>query len=278
MSEVYFADLRADRESRNVPSKIAKLFRAADLAKTFGKGDLVAIKSHFGEPGSHTFLRPQFSAKVVELVAKNGGKPFLTDSNTLYRGGRSNAVDHLSSAARHGFVPPVVNAPLVIADGLTGKDQKEVRVDLRHCRTVKVGSAAVYADSIICLTHVKGHIMTGFGGALKNLGMGFGSRAGKLEMHSEVHPRVDRAKCNGCGRCARSCPEDAISVGKVAMIDRKRCIGCGECFVTCLNDAIDPGEESTNERSMEKIVEYCFGIMSSKKGRLGFISVIMDFT
>lgn len=278
MSEVYFADLRADRESRNVPNKIAKLFKAAGLAQTFKKGDLVAIKSHFGEPGSHTFLRPQFCAKVVELVAKSGGKPFLTDSNTLYRGGRANAVDHLTSAARHGFSPPVVNAPMVIADGLIGKDQVEIRVDLRHCKTVKVGAAALYADSIICVSHVKGHMMTGFGGAIKNLGMGFGSRAGKLEMHNEVSPKVKQKECKGCGLCAKYCPVAAIEVKRTARIDPKKCIGCGECYVTCYNKAIDPGKESSNEKAMEKIVEYCYGIMRSKKGRMGYISFIVDFT
>lgn len=279
MSEVYFADLRADRESRNVPNKISKLFKAAGLAQTFKKGDLVAIKSHFGEPGSHTFLRPQFCAKVVELVAKNGGKPFLTDSNTLYRGGRANAVDHLTSAAKHGFFPPVVDAPLVIADGLTGKDQVEIRVDLKHCKTVKVGTAAFHADSIICVSHVKGHIMTGFGGAMKNLGMGFGSRAGKLEMHNEISPKVKEAECKGCGLCAKYCPTSAIRVrGKKAHIDPEKCIGCGECFVTCVNSAIDAGEWSSNEKAMEKIVEYCYGIMRSKKGRMGYISFILDFT
>ena len=279
MSEVYFADLRADRESKNMPNKIAKLFRAARIGDVFDKGDLVAIKTHFGEPGSHTFLRPQYSAKVVELVAKKGGKPFLTDSNTLYTGGRTNAVDHLTSAARHGFVPPVVNAPVIIADGLTGRDHAEIRVDLRHCKTVKVGSAAVHADSIICVSHVKGHIMTGFGGAMKNLGMGFGSRAGKLEMHTDFTPKVKEDVCKGCGLCAKHCPSKAIAMsGKKARIDPKRCVGCGECYITCYNQAIDPGEWSGNEIGQEKIVEYCYGIMKGKKGRMGFISFIVDFT
>jgi uncharacterized Fe-S center protein len=279
MSEVFFADLRADRVSRNMPNKIAKLFKAARIGEAFKKGDLVAIKTHFGEPGSHTFLRPQYCAKVVDLVAKKGGKPFLTDSNTLYMGGRTNAVDHLTSAAKHGYVFPVVNAPVIIADGLTGRDHAEIGVDLRNFKTIKVGTAAVQADSIICVSHVKGHVMTGFGGAMKNLGMGFGSRAGKLEMHTSYRPRVKETFCKGCGSCVEHCAGHAITLkGRNARIELKKCIGCGECFITCLNQAIDPGEWSSNEKGQEKIVEYCYGIMKGKEDRMGFISFIVDFT
>lgn len=279
MSEVFFSDLRADRESMNMPNKIAKLFRAARIGDAFNKGEIVAIKTHFGEPGSHTFLRPQYAAKVVDLVTRKGGKPFLTDSNTLYVGGRTNAVDHLTTAAKHGYVFPVVNAPVIIADGLTGRDCLEVEVGLRHCKTVKVGSAARHADAIICVSHVKGHIMTGFGGAMKNLGMGFGCRAGKLEMHTDFKPKIQRDKCKGCGMCIKRCPTDAISlIGKKARIDLKQCIGCGECFITCVNQAIDPGEWSSNTIGQEKIVEYCYGIMKGKRDKMGFISFIVDFT
>jgi uncharacterized Fe-S center protein len=278
-SKVYFAGLKATKASENIPSKIGKLFKAADLGSVIKRGDLVAIKSHFGEPGNTTFLRPQFTAKVVDLVARKGGRPFLTDSNTLYLGGRSNAVDHLRAAARHGFTYPVVNAPMVVADGLTGKDEVEIEVNLKRCKKVKVGSAAHYADAIICVSHVKGHMLTGFGGAIKNLGMGFGSRAGKLDMHHEVNPTVDVEHCIGCALCAKNCPADAIVIrDRKAHIDKGKCIGCGECAVTCPRKGINPGEWTSAGVIQEKIVEYCYGVMQAKKGKMGYISFLVDFT
>ena len=279
MSEVYFTDLRADRKSKSVSSKIARLFRASGMDQVFEKGDLVAIKSHFGEAGSSSFLRPQFVAKVVDLVAAKGGRPFLTDCNTLYLGGRTNAVDHLMTAARHGFFPPVVNAPLIIADGLTGQDQFEIPVGLKHCKTVKVGMAAHRADAILCVSHVKGHMLSGFGGAIKNLGMGFGSRAGKLEMHNDIRPAIKTPLCKGCGECAKNCPAGAITLrSRKAKIDQKKCFGCGECYAACFNKAISPGEWTSNDALQERMVEYCYGITKDKGEKLGYISFLVDFT
>ena len=243
MADVFFADLRTESEKDNVPNKIGRLFKKAGLDGTFGKGDLVGVKTHFGERGNTAFLRPQYLAKVVDLVASNGGRPFLTDSNTLYVGMRANAVDHLETAALHGFTYPVVNAPVVIADGLKGKDETVVDVDLKRCHSIRVGAAAMQADSIMCVSHLKGHMLTGFGGAMKNLGMGFGSRAGKLDMHMEVTPQVRKDKCRGCGTCVRKCPEHAIKLTKrKAVIDAEKCIGCGECLIVCPYSAVDFGD------------------------------------
>lgn len=279
MSEVYFANLRAQGVKDNMTSKIARLYRRAGLDKSFSKGDLVAVKTHFGEEGNTTFLRPQFVAKVADLVAGSGGRPFVTDSNTLYTGMRANAVDHIQVAARHGFCYPVINAPVIIADGLRGTDQVEIPVGLKRCKTVKVGSAAVHADSIMVVSHFKGHMMTGFGGAMKNLGMGFGSRAGKLEMHTDVHPEVKIEDCVGCGICAKNCPRSAIEIkNRKAAIDEKKCIGCGECFIACRNGAINPGEWTDPTAIQEKIVEYCYGLMKGKENRTGYMTFVLDFT
>lgn len=278
MSEVYFAGLRADGPSQNVPSKVRRLFERARLGSTFAEGDLVAIKTHFGEPGSTSFLRPQFVGAVVDMVRQGGGRPFLTDSNTLYLGGRSNAVDHLNAAVRHGYTYPVIDAPAIIADGLLGRDEVEVDVNLKHCRTVRFGTAAHQASSIMVVSHFKGHLMTGFGGALKNLGMGFGSRAGKLEMHKLAHPTVDQKACTGCGSCAESCPQSAIGVDEKASIHNEDCIGCGECWVACPSDAIGPQDPRSLIDIQERIVEYCYGILKDKKDKVGYVTFVVDVT
>ncbi|QLH75728.1 MAG: DUF362 domain-containing protein [Methanomassiliicoccales archaeon] len=278
MSDVFFTDLRAFMERDNVQNKLARMFKRAKFGEIVTKGDLVAIKTHFGEMGNTAFLRPQFISKIVDLVVAVGGRPFLTDSNTLYVGSRSNAVDHLWTAARHGFVYPSVNAPVIIADGLKGKEEVEVEVGLKRCRTVKVGAAAMHADSVICVSHYKGHIATGFGGAMKNLGMGFGSRAGKLEMHCGMGPEVNKGRCRGCGYCVPRCPGKAIEIidGK-AHIDKGACIGCGECVVICLHQAMEAKDWSSDNMALqEKIVEYCYGIMRGRHEKFGFVTFVMD--
>ncbi|NLT37475.1 MAG: DUF362 domain-containing protein [Methanomassiliicoccus sp.] len=277
MSEVFFADLRAGQASQSVLTKVQRLYRKAKLGETFRPGDLVAVKTHFGEEGNTAYLRPELVSKVVDMVIKGGGKPFLTDSSTLYKGMRTNAVDHLRLAARHGYTYPVVNAPVIIADGLKGTDYVEVPVNLKHCTTVKVGSVVQDADAIITVSHFKGHGLTGFGGALKNVGMGLGSRRGKMEMHALVRAQVVKERCKGCGQCLLRCPPGAIRLkGRKATVDPEKCIGCGECNVACRYGAIDLGDWNNYIALQERIVEYCYGILKGKEGKNGFITFVID--
>lgn len=279
-SRVYFTDMRATQKL-NLIDKVGKLFQEAGLKDIISPGDLVAIKLHFGEKGNTGFIRPQFIRRIVEEVKNAGGKPFLTDANTLYVGSRSNAVDHLKTAVENGFAYAVVDAPLVIADGLNGKDYLKVPVNLKHCSDVKIGSAVMFADVLLAVTHFKGHEATGFGGAIKNVGMGCGSRAGKQVMHSDMLPRVKESKCRACARCSQWCPAGAITVGelKMAVIDEKLCLGCGECTITCPHGAISVNWKNNMQYGLqEKMVEYAAGVLSNKTGKCGFITFLNNIS
>ena len=190
-SKVYFTDLRT-KPGLNLLDKVQKLVKRAGIEDIDFKNKFVAIKIHFGEPGNLAYIRPNYAAKVVKLIKDLGGMPFLTDSNTLYSGRRANAIDHLESAMENGFNPLAVDCNVIIADVLKGTDYREIEINQKHCKTEKIGAAIADADIIISMNHFKGHEMTGFGGALKNLGMGSGSRGGKLEMHSASQPKIDK--------------------------------------------------------------------------------------
>ncbi|MBE0466454.1 MAG: DUF362 domain-containing protein [Candidatus Desulforudis sp.] len=283
-AKVYFADMRSN-EKQSLLDKVGKLYRRTGIGSIVAKNDLVAVKLHFGERGNTTYIRPQFIRRLVDLIRNSGGKPFLTDANTLYVGGRSNAVDHLETAVLHGFDYAVAGAPVIIADGLTGKDYVEVPVDLKHFKTVKIGSAAYHADALLVVSHFKGHIATAFGGVLKNVGMGLGSRSGKQMMHSDLLPEISPEKCRSCGRCMRWCPAGAISFTREqpdnpgpARIDASKCLGCGECTVTCTHGAIASNWKTEPDIMQEKIAEYSWGVLKDKKGKAAFITFLNNVT
>lgn len=276
-AKVYFASVNKNQAS--FLDSIRKVARSI-IPFVVKDGDIVGIKVHFGEEGNTGFIPPYFVRPVVDEIYEAGGKPLLFDTNTLYRGERSNARDHLLLAMRHGFTFEVVNAPVVIADGLKGKDQVEVEIKGKHFKTVRLGSLIKQLDSCIVISHVKGHSTAGFGGAIKNISMGFASRSGKQQMHSDVKPSVLKEKCIGCGTCIEWCPASAITLnaeGK-AYIDSSICIGCGECRVTCPEEAIDISWETTPYLLQEKMAEYALGAISLLDGRIGFINFLINIT
>lgn len=276
-AKVFFTDMRASHR-HSLLDKFDLLMKKAGIEKIDFKDKFTAIKLHFGEPGNLAFVRPNYAAHVVSMVEALGGKPFLTDCNVMYWGRRGNAVDHLRAAFENGFNPMVTGANVIIADGLTGSDFQEVPVNLKHIKTAKVGSALFHADIIISLTHFKGHLSTGFGGALKNIGMGGGSRQAKMEMHSTSKPKMDEDKCVACGACIKYCPEKAIAYNerKKAQIDYEKCVGCGQCIVSCHYGAAHGSFEGSRTDLQEKIAEYTLAVLKDKPNF--HISLLMNIS
>ena len=274
-AKVYFTDFRT-RLDVSQGIKLQNLCKLAGMNKINFEGKFVAIKLHFGELGNFAYLRPNYVKAVADLVKEYGGKPFLTDCNTLYPGSRKNAVDHLLNADIDGFNYMTTGCHNIIADGLKGTDDIAVPVPNGElCREAYIGRALYDADIIIVLSHFKGHELAGFGGAVKNLGMGGGSRAGKMQQHNEGKPMVNPDLCRSCRKCAKECGSDAISydTGK-AVIDQSLCKGCGRCIGACAFDAIYTAFDSVSEVLGRKMAEYSAAIAAGKP--VFYINMIMD--
>lgn len=264
-SKVYFTDMHATA-SENLLQKLQRLIKTAGIGRIDFERKYAAIKIHFGEPGNLAFLRPNYAKAVADVVKDLHGKPFLTDCNTLYVGGRKNALDHIESAYLNGFSPLSTGCQILIADGLKGTDEALVPVDSgEYVKEAKIGHAIMDADVIISLTHFKVHEATGIGGTLKNIGMGCGSRAGKMEMHSSGKPYVNQADCVGCGSCRKNCAHDAITItNRKASIDHNKCVGCGRCIGACPMDAVRPSSDESNDILNKKIVEYSYAVLHNR--------------
>ena len=274
-SVVYFTNFRA-RPGTSVLQKLEKLIRAAGIGNIDMEKKMVAIKIHFGEPGNLAYLRPNYAKVVADVVKSLGGMPFLTDCNTLYVGRRKNALDHMDAAYENGFSPFSTGCHVIIADGLKGTDDVEVPVEGgQYVTTAKIGRAIMDADVFISLNHFKGHESTGFGGAIKNIGMGCGSRRGKMEQHNSGKPTVDQELCRGCHVCAKNCAHGAISfTDNKASIDHNKCVGCGRCIGACNFDAVYNGNWAANAQLNCKMAEYAKAVVD---GRPNFhISLVMD--
>jgi uncharacterized Fe-S center protein len=278
MSTVYFTDLRT-RPKRNLLDKVGELLARAKIDRRVAKNDMVAIKLHFGEIGNCAYLRPVFLRVVVDRVNSMGARPFLTDTNTLYTGGRSNGVSHINTAIRNGFDYAVVGCPIVIADGIRGASGVKVPISGEMFDEVSIAREIVDADAMIVVTHFKGHDLSGFGGALKNMGMGCATREGKLTMHSSVCPKIVLERCIGCGTCVGLCPAKAIGVvDKKAVIRPEACIGCGECIVMCHQGAVEVQWNEASDRFQKKMVEHALGAFRAKKEKSIFLNFLMQIS
>ena len=274
-STVYFTDFRCP-VGTSLTEKLRRLCLAAGIKTIDMDGRFVAIKMHFGELGNLAFLRPNYAKVVADLCREQGGLPFLTDCNTLYPGSRKNALEHLACAQENGFWPMTTGCQILIGDGLRGTDEVEVPVpNGEYCKTAKIGRAIMDADVFISLTHFKGHESTGFGGTIKNIGMGCGSRAGKMDMHSSGKPSINQDLCIGCGNCRRNCANNAITItDRKASINHDNCVGCAHCLPVCPKDAITPPFDAANDVLNKKIAEYSYAVLH---GRPSFhVSLVCD--
>ena len=273
-SKVYFTSFKTSM-NENLLQKIKRLLKVSGIENIDFDEKFTAIKIHFGEYGNLAFLRPNYAKVLADYVKELGGKPFLTDCNTLYVGSRKNAIDHMETAYLNGFSPLQTGCHVIIADGLKGTNETLVPINGEYVKEAKIGAAIMDADILISLNHFKGHEMAGFGGAIKNLGMGSGSRAGKMEQHCEGQPSVDESMCVGCGMCSKICAHGApiIENGK-AHIDHDKCVGCGRCLAVCPKDAIAADFSDSIAKLNYRMAEYALAVC---KDRPTFhISLICD--
>jgi uncharacterized Fe-S center protein len=305
-SKVYLIPAAADEGNESLSRKARAAYLQIGLQEKIEKDDFVALKIHFGEKNNTGYIKPHWLQDLIREIQRKTPRAFLTDSNTLYVGNRSNSIDHLRLAWSHGFTPEIVGIPVIIADGLTGRDVHETKrasstpstpsapgaprspstpiaahtpSTLSHIKSAKISGAFLSSDAFLCLTHVTGHVQTGIGAAIKNMGMGCASRAGKLDQHSNVHPRVSAKACRNCSLCFDYCPADAIvqAEGHVEIVDEK-CIGCGECLVVCKYSAIKFRWDEDSRRLQEKMAEYALNVQQIFKGKIGFINFLTKIT
>ena len=265
-SKVFWTDLRTTPEG-SMPVKLDRLLRAAGLLELDWKKKLTALKIHFGEPGNMAYIRPPYVAVISRLIRDVGGRPFLTDANTLYSGRRHNAYDHIRAALENGFSRDATGCDILIADGLLGNDFAEMPVEEgRHCAVAMIGSGIAEAAAVVSLNHFKGHELVGFGGAVKNLGMGCASVAGKRFLHEVSHPVIVREACTGCGSCVSNCAAGAVTLdsGQKAVIDHLLCTGCCQCVAVCSFEAARAMKESASVVCGERIAEYAAAVVRGK--------------
>jgi uncharacterized Fe-S center protein len=277
--EVFLIKITDNEDDKVVCEKLTRVLRERELFYFVEPKDMVAIKTHFGEENSSGYVRPLYFKAVGDLLKEKRAQPFLTETSTLYRGKRSNAVEHILHAYSHGFTPQHTGLPIIMADGLMGDQEIEVSIPGKLYKKVGIASLIVKSQAVIMVSHFTGHMLSGFGATLKNMGMGCASRKGKLIQHSTAQPSIKISSCTGCGECIKWCPAEAISLvdGK-AFIKKKTCIGCGECLAVCRFDAVGYNWGETYENVQKKMVEHAMGVAMPNKGKIMYINFLNRIT
>lgn len=276
-SKVYFSNLRCVKQSQNKLNKIKNLFLACNIENLVLSNDIVAVKIHFGEYGNDSYINPLYIRVIIDILKNMNSIPFVTDTGTLYNGKRSNSPNHIEIALQHGFNYTVINAPITIADGLRGKSENIIEINKKHFKYIKIGHDINEADSMIVLSHFKGHSMAGFGGALKNLAMGCASKSGKYEQHVATKPYLVLSNCICCCKCIKECPVNAIELIKNKIqLNKQKCISCGYCL-TCSHNAIKY-EYTEIKDFLEKMMEYSYGVIQQKNNRIVYINFLLNIT
>jgi uncharacterized Fe-S center protein len=273
-SEVYFSSIDS-KKHKSPLDKLKKLINKCGVDKMFDKGEIIAVKTHFGEFGNTAFTRPIFLRPVIDKLKQLGTKPFLTDTNTLYVGMRTNSADHLHNANLNGFNYSTLQTPIIIADGLRGDSGTDVKIDGEVLDSVKLASDIASADGMIMVSHFKGHEVTGIGGAIKNLSMGCSCRQGKLDMHSDAKPTIVADLCTSCGRCLSFCASNAIDMTPKATIN-DNCTGCAMCISVCPTGAIHINWNASSASTQTKMAEYAKGVVTALDKKIIYLNIIMS--
>jgi len=278
-SKVYFIGIKQEDDVFLISQKLKRLCEESKVLDFILKDDLIAIKIHFGEEGNTGFVKPQYVKVIVDEILKKEAKAFLSDTNTLYKGKRTNSQSHLELAKAHGFSKENIGIDIIIPDDQKKENVSEVTINRRFVKTAKIAKIFLENNGLVVISHFKGHLMTGFGGALKNVGMGCASREGKLFQHSDIAPVVYKNKCVGCAECVKVCPKGAIIIiDNKSNIDPKKCIGCASCIAVCNYSAIDVIWEKGASTIQEKMIEYAYSVIKPKKQKIAFFNFLLKIT
>jgi uncharacterized Fe-S center protein len=278
-AKVFFTPVETGESTISIAAKTNHMMERANFASIIEENTLVAIKQHFGEKGNENYTKPLITKRVVDLIKGENAFPLLVETNTLYKGDRSDTYHHLMIAHSHGFSIENVGAPVIIMDGVHGQNQRPVAIPGKHFNKVNLVSDIPFFNAMFIVSHVKGHMLSAMGGAIKNLGMGFASRAGKLAQHNDFKPQVDADKCTLCEVCTNYCPETAITLkDDIIVVSNDKCIGCGECYAACQFDAISFKWEDADRKFNEKMTEHAFGAVINHNKKVAYLNFLIDIS